>query len=97
LLTTEVKLTVCNLRPVSDRPPPPSVYRNHYGFFLFIGIVALLTVMSSRRARYEITASTSSFTIWPEMSGPIDLFLSVAANLLMILVLMAKGAHGLEC
>jgi hypothetical protein len=38
-------------------------------------------------------ASPPSFRIWPEtLSGPTDLFLSITANLLMILVLIVKGS-----
>jgi hypothetical protein len=42
-------------------------------------------------------ASPSSFRIWPEtLSGPIDLFLPIAANIIVtILFLMAKGSHEL--
>jgi hypothetical protein len=40
--------------------------------------------------------SPPSFRIWPETSGLIDCFLSIAANLLlMILVLIAKGSYEL--
>jgi hypothetical protein len=51
-------------------------------------------VMSSNRARYGIMASPPSFRISPETpSGPIDLFLPIAANhFLIMLVLMEKGA-----
>jgi hypothetical protein len=63
-------------------------------FFQSLGIVPLLIVMSSNRARYDIVASPPSFRISPEtLSGPIDLFLPIAANLfLMTLVLMLKGS-----
>jgi hypothetical protein len=52
--------------------------------------------MSNRRALYGIMASSPSFRIWPEiLSGPTDLFLSIAAkSLLMILVLIVKGSYG---
>jgi hypothetical protein len=62
-----------------------------------LGIVVLLIVMSNSHARYRIMASPSSFRISPEMlSGPTDLFSPIAANLLLIiLLLMAKGSHEL--
>jgi hypothetical protein len=65
-------------------------------FFHSFGIVALLIVMSNSRARYGNVASPS-FRISPEtLSGPTDSFLSIAANLpLMILVLMAKDSYKL--
>jgi hypothetical protein len=63
-------------------------------FLQSLGITALLTIMSYRRAWYGIMVSSYSFRIFPETSGPTDLFLSIAANLLMILVLMAKGSYG---
>jgi hypothetical protein len=63
-------------------------------FFQSLGIAPSLIVMSNNRARCEITASPPSFRISPEtLSGRIDLFLPIAANLfLMILLLMAKGS-----
>jgi hypothetical protein len=63
-------------------------------FFQSLAIMALLIVMSSNRASYGIMASPPSFRISREtLSDPIDLFMAIAANLfLMILVLMAKGA-----
>jgi hypothetical protein len=66
--------------------------------FQSLGIVALLIVMSSNRARYGIMASPPSFRISPETpSSPIDLFFPMAANLLlMMLVLIAKGSPELE-
>jgi hypothetical protein len=64
-------------------------------FFRSLDIVGLL-IMSNKRARYGIMASPSSFRIWPEtLSGPTDLFSSIDANLVIILVLMAKGPYGL--
>ena len=62
--------------------------------FQSLGIVALLIIMSNNRARYGIMASPPSFRISPEtLSGRSDLFLPLAANLfLMILVLMEEGS-----
>jgi hypothetical protein len=63
-------------------------------FFQSLRIVVLLIVMFNNRAKYGIIASSLSFRISPEtLSGPTDLFLPIAANFfLMILVLMAKGS-----
>jgi hypothetical protein len=59
--------------------------------FPSLGIVALLFVMSKRRAKYGIMASPLSFRISPETSGRTDLFLPIAVNfLLMILVQVAE-------
>jgi hypothetical protein len=45
--------------------------------------------MSNSRARYGIMASSPSFLISPEtLSGPTDLFLPIAANLLLIILLL---------
>jgi hypothetical protein len=64
-----------------------------FGFFKLLGIVALLTVTSNNRARYGIMASPPSFRISPEkLPSPTDLFLLIAANLLLLIfVMMAKG------
>jgi hypothetical protein len=61
--------------------------------FQSFGRVALL-IMSNNRARYGIMAFPPSFKISPEtLSGPTDLFLPIAANFfLMILVLIVKGS-----
>jgi hypothetical protein len=63
-------------------------------FFHSLGIVALLIVKSSNHARYRIMASPPSFRILPgTQSGPTDLFLPIAANLFLImLMLMVKGS-----
>ena len=62
--------------------------------FQSLGIAALLIVMSSNRAWYGIMASMPSFRISPGTpSGPIDLFLLIAASrFLIILTLMVKGS-----
>jgi hypothetical protein len=64
-----------------------------------LGMVALLIVTSNNRARYVIMVSPPSSSISPEMlSGPTDLFLPIAANLfLIILVLTAKGSPVMTC
>jgi hypothetical protein len=50
--------------------------------------------MLNSLVKYGIMASPHSFGISPEtLSGPADLFLPIAVNLLMILVLMARGSH----
>jgi hypothetical protein len=62
--------------------------------FQSLRIVALLIVMSSNDARYEIMASPPSFRIsLGTLSGPIDLFLPIAAVAFRILLmLMVKGS-----
>jgi hypothetical protein len=68
-------------------------------FFQSLGMVALLIVTLNNRARYGIMASPPSFNISPEMlSGPTDLFLPIAANLfLIVLVLTVKGSPVMTC
>jgi hypothetical protein len=63
-------------------------------FFQSLGIEALFIVISSNRARYGIMASPPSFSISPGMpSGPIDLFLPIAANrFLIVLMLIVKSS-----
>ena len=66
-------------------------------FFQSLGIVKLLIVMPSNRARYRIMASPPIFSMAPGMpSGPTDLFLPIIANgFLIMLILMLKGLS--EC
>jgi len=63
--------------------------------FQSLEIAALLIVMSSNRARYGIMASMPSFRISPRTpSGPVDLFLLIAAcRFLIILMLMVKSSR----
>ena len=62
-----------------------------------LGIVGLLTVMSSNRARYGFMASPPSYRISPGTpSGPNDLFLLIAGSrFLIIFMSVVKGS--LEC
>jgi hypothetical protein len=53
--------------------------------FQSLGIVAFLIVISSNRARYGFKTSPPSIRISPGMpSGPIDLFLPIAAGRFLI-------------
>ena len=62
--------------------------------FQSFGIVVLLVVMSSNRARYGIMASKPSFRISQGTpSGPIDLFLlNTASRFLIVLLLMVNSS-----
>ena len=62
---------------------------------LGIGVLLLLIVMSSSRARYAIMTFPPNFRISPGTpSGHIDLFLQIAAiGFLIKLLLMVKGSH----
>jgi len=62
-------------------------------FFQSLGIVPLLIGMSSNRSRYGIMASPSIFKMSPGMlSGCTDLFLPIAANrFLTVIILKVKG------
>jgi hypothetical protein len=75
----------------------PLVKRNHYGFFPITWDSHVINCYAeqSLSTRYGIMAYPSSFSISPEtLSSPTDLFLPIAANfLLMILVLMENGSQ----
>ena len=61
--------------------------------FQSLGIVALLTVMSSNHTRYGITGSRLILEFCQEPSGPIGLFLPItASHFLIVLMLMVKGS-----
>jgi hypothetical protein len=66
------------------------------GFYQSLGILLLL-IVKSNSGRYGILAFPPNFRGWPEtVSGPNHLFLSIDANLLlMMLVLMAKDTNEL--
>ena len=67
--------------------------------FQSLGIAGLLSVVSSNRASYGIMASTPSFRISPRTpSGPIDLFLLIAASrflIILLVILMLKSSSKL--
>jgi len=70
--------------------------------FQSLGIVTLFVVTSSNHASYRIMASPTRFRISPgTSSGPIDLFLPVAAScFLIILILVVKDSPkgvGISC
>ena len=63
-------------------------------FFHSPGVEELLIVMSNNRARYGIIAFQPSFRISVGIpTGPVDLFLLIAANcFLIMLMLMVYGS-----
>jgi len=63
-------------------------------FFHSLGVEALLIVMSTIHARYGIIASQPSFRISAGIpTGPVDLFLPIAANhFLIMLMRMVYGS-----
>jgi hypothetical protein len=64
--------------------------------FLVVPIIwySRIIVMWNRRARYGIMVSSSSFRISPEtLSGPTDLFLPTASNLILTISLLMRRGH----
>jgi hypothetical protein len=63
-------------------------------FFQSPRIAALLIDMSNNCVRYRIVASLHSFRMSPGIpSGPVDMFLPIAANrFLIMLMLMVNGS-----